>query len=109
MVPFREAWFVRLRGDVAQAFQELIERISDVDPQSQKRAINNARTLSKQGYGSVRAKEAMLDAHTPDHVSDWDGDYDMKSAKHYEALANLCGRLGTLIAATALRSESMAA
>ena len=104
-----ETTHARLRGDVAQAFLDLIERISDAAPQSQKRAISKARRLSKQGYGSVTAKEARLDAHTPDHVSKWDGDYTMKLAKHYKSLGDLCGRLGDLISAMPLRSESMAA
>ena len=105
----KETTQARLRGDVAQAFLDLIERISDVDLRSQKHAISKARKLSKRGYGSVRAKEARLDAHTPDHVSEWDGDYSMKSARHYKALADLCGRLGNLISAMASPSESMAA
>src|ERR1051325_714812 len=91
----------RLRGDLAQAFLELIERISDADPPSQSVARTKARTLSKKGYGSVRAREGKLDAQTPDHVSKWDGDYSMRSAKHYKALGDLCGRFANLIAGIA--------
>ena len=99
----------RLRGDIAQGFLDLIERISDAEPHSQKRASIEARRLSKTGYGSLRAKETMLDAPTPDHVSKWDGDFPMKSAEHYTVLGNLCGKLANLIFAIAPHSESMAA
>jgi hypothetical protein len=104
-----ETVHARLRGDIAQAFLRIIERISDAEPQSQKHASIEARRLSKTGYGRLRAKEAMLDAATPDHVSKWDGDFPMKSGEHYMVLGNLCGRLANLISAIAPHSESMAA
>ncbi len=99
----------RLRGDIAQAFLDIINRISDAEPYSQKRASREATRLSKKGYGSLRAKEAMLDAPTPDHVGKWDGDYTMKSTEHYKVIGDLCGKLGNLISAIASRSENMAA
>ena len=99
----------RLRGDVAQAVLDLIKRISDAEPYSQKRASREATRLSKAGYGSLRAREAMLDAPTPDHVSEWDGDYPMKLIEHYKVIGDLCGKLGNLISAIASRSENMAA
>ena len=104
-----ETTHARLRGDIAQAFADLIERISDAEPQSQDRALKEAGRLSKEGYGSLRAKQSMLDAPTPAHMSKWDGDCPMTLAENYKVLGDLCGRLGNLISAIAPQSESMAA
>jgi hypothetical protein len=99
----------RLCGDMAQAFVELIERITDVEPESKARVVGLARSASKRGYGSVRAREAMLDAPTPDHVNKRDGDRLVKSYAHYEALASLCKRFANLILNIAEHPNQIAA
>jgi hypothetical protein len=104
-----ETLHARLYGDIAQSLADLIQRISDVEPAARGCAHKKAISLSKKGYGSLRARKAKLAPPAPDHVSEWNGEFLMSSARHYAALAHFCNKLANLIETITAHPQRMAA